>query len=376
MDRGGPGGGGPGRSICRQCWCPSWSWCRPSFRRKGRQDESGVLGRHRLARGRPGGLGFFGGGLWPLAFWLTLFFVAFNILEATLLPPWCRAPPTRRPECGPRVYNTTQAIGLFSAARGGRLPAQHFGDNAVLPCAAAALAWLAVAASMFRGAGRRRRLTPEGRLHPWPQSIKSFSSAIWVPTGNPLCCQRRSDLQHPPLATTESWKDKPPVKARIDQMAPRRLLPQTGGNRRAVPEKGSQVYLEGRIKTRKWRDKEGRDRYTTEIRRPKCRQMLGSRQGMGAPAADSEPTDYAPAPRRISKPSFDDLGDDIITSGAPGPRAPAFWSARLPPLKALSVALIPASPAGWFVFAASAKTASERPLARSGGPPGQNSYSS
>jgi len=45
-------------------------------------------------------------------------------------------------------------------------------------------------------------------------------------------------------------------------------------------------------------------------------QMLGSRQGMGAPAGgggyDSEPADYAPAPRKDKpKPSFDDLGDDI-----------------------------------------------------------------
>jgi single-strand DNA-binding protein len=44
--------------------------------------------------------------------------------------------------------------------------------------------------------------------------------------------------------------------------------------------------------------------------------MLGSRQGMGAPASsggyDSEPTDYSPAPpKNKPKPSFDDLGDDI-----------------------------------------------------------------
>ena len=42
--------------------------------------------------------------------------------------------------------------------------------------------------------------------------------------------------------------------------------------------KGSQVYVEGRLRTRKWQDKEGRDRYTTEINANEM-QMLGSRAG-------------------------------------------------------------------------------------------------
>ena len=81
--------------------------------------------------------------------------------------------------------------------------------------------------------------------------------------------------------------------------------------------KGTRVYIEGRLQTRKWQDKDGQDRYTTEIEATEM-QMLGSRQGMGAPASsgigggDSEPQDYAPAPRKDKpKPSFDDLGDDI-----------------------------------------------------------------
>jgi single-strand DNA-binding protein len=47
--------------------------------------------------------------------------------------------------------------------------------------------------------------------------------------------------------------------------------------------KGSQVYIEGRIQTRKWQDQQGQDRYTTEIR-ARDMQMLGGRQGAGAPA--------------------------------------------------------------------------------------------
>jgi len=48
--------------------------------------------------------------------------------------------------------------------------------------------------------------------------------------------------------------------------------------------KGSQVYLEGKIQTRKWQDKEGNDRYTTEII-ARDMQMLGGRPGGGAPAS-------------------------------------------------------------------------------------------
>ena len=45
-------------------------------------------------------------------------------------------------------------------------------------------------------------------------------------------------------------------------------------------KKGSQVYVEGRLQTRKWQDKDGADKYTTEIIADRM-QMLGSRQGMG-----------------------------------------------------------------------------------------------
>ena len=48
--------------------------------------------------------------------------------------------------------------------------------------------------------------------------------------------------------------------------------------------KGSQVYIEGKIQTRKWQDKEGNDRYTTEII-ARDMQMLGGRPGGGAPAS-------------------------------------------------------------------------------------------
>ena len=96
-------------------------------------------------------------------------------------------------------------------------------------------------------------------------------------------------------------------------MAPGGVLRQARRDRRSIPlRKGSQVYIEGRIRTRKWQDKDGQDRYTTEIVADTM-QMLGSRQGMGeAPPRESEPS-AAPA-RAAPKPAssgFGDMEDDI-----------------------------------------------------------------
>ena len=92
--------------------------------------------------------------------------------------------------------------------------------------------------------------------------------------------------------------------------------------------KGSQVYVEGSLRTRKWTDKDGVEKYSTEIRADSM-QMLGSRQGMGgggddggaggyeaptrAPAAAARPPAAArPAPAQTKTASgFDDMDDDI-----------------------------------------------------------------
>ena len=95
------------------------------------------------------GLFFFGQSLWLLALWLTLFFVAFNILEATLPSLISRTAPPSAKGAALGVYNTTQAIGLFIGGAGGGYIAQNFGDNAVFACCAGLLLiWLAVANSM------------------------------------------------------------------------------------------------------------------------------------------------------------------------------------------------------------------------------------
>ena len=95
------------------------------------------------------GLFFFGHSLWMLALWLTLFFVAFNILEATLPSLVSRTAPPAAKGAALGVYNTMQAIGLFIGGAAGGLIAQNFGDNAVFAaCAGLLLVWLAVASSM------------------------------------------------------------------------------------------------------------------------------------------------------------------------------------------------------------------------------------
>ena len=75
------------------------------------------------------------------------------------------------------------------------------------------------------------------------------------------------------------------------------------------------MYVEGRIKTRKWQDKDGQDRYSTEVVADRM-QMLGSRGGMGAPTGDGdEERSRSAAPAKASSgkagAKFDDFEDDI-----------------------------------------------------------------
>ena len=86
------------------------------------------------------------------------------------------------------------------------------------------------------------------------------------------------------LATSESWKDKntgdKQEKTEWHRIVFFGRLAEIAGE---YLKKGSQNDVEGRLQTRKWQDKEGRDRYTTEIVAGEM-QMLGSRSGAGAPS--------------------------------------------------------------------------------------------
>mgnify|MGYP002775976762 CR=1 FL=1 len=95
------------------------------------------------------GLLIYSASLWALALWLTLFFVAFNVLEATLPSLVSRTAPPSAKGAALGVYNTTQALGLFIGGAAGGYIAQHFGDNAVFAaCTGLVLVWLVVAKSM------------------------------------------------------------------------------------------------------------------------------------------------------------------------------------------------------------------------------------
>lgn len=113
------------------------------------------------------------------------------------------------------------------------------------------------------------------------------------------------------IATTESWKDKQTGEA-VEKTEWHRVV-FFGRLAEIVNEylkKGSQVYIEGRLQTRKWQDQSGQDRYTTEIVASDM-QMLGSRGGGGAPAEDYSSS----APSNESRaPTGDNAGGGMPTS--------------------------------------------------------------
>lgn len=91
------------------------------------------------------------------------------------------------------------------------------------------------------------------------------------------------------LATSESWRDKQTGETQEKTEWHRvvffnRLAEIVGEYLR----KGSQVYIEGKLQTRKWQDQSGQDRYTTEIVANEM-QMLGGRAGEGAPRQSGAP---------------------------------------------------------------------------------------
>ena len=131
----------------------------------------------------------------------------------------------------------------------------------------------------------------------------------YAPSGDAICNIR--------VACTESWRDKATGERKEAtewvRIAFFGKLAEIAGQ---YLKKGSQVYVEGSLRTRKWQDKDGKDQYTTEIRANEMK-MLGSRQdGDSAPRQQSAPQQ----PRtQQSKPQqsggaqggFGDFDDDI-----------------------------------------------------------------
>ena len=115
------------------------------------------------------------------------------------------------------------------------------------------------------------------------------------------------------LATAESWRDKETGEQQERTEWHRVVF---FGRLAEIVEqylrKGSQVYVEGRIQTRKWQDRDGNDRYTTEIVANEM-QMLGGRgAGGGAPAkSDDAPASASSSAPGPSEQPTDDFDDDI-----------------------------------------------------------------
>jgi len=108
------------------------------------------------------------------------------------------------------------------------------------------------------------------------------------------------------VATSESWKDKQSGeqkdKTEWHRVVFFRRLAEIAGE---YLKKGSQIYIEGKLQTRKWQDKNGNDRYTTEIIANEM-QMLGGRGG-GSAEFGAASSAAAPAPAA----AVDEFDDDI-----------------------------------------------------------------
>ena len=130
------------------------------------------------------------------------------------------------------------------------------------------------------------------------------------------------------LATTESWKDKNTGerKDRTEWHSVAIFNENLVGIAERFLKKGSKVYLEGQLETRKYTDKEGNERYTTEVvLRPYRGELtlLDSRGGAGGGAAGGddapgyddrgmgEPAGRGPAPAAAARPRKSDMDDDI-----------------------------------------------------------------
>ena len=123
------------------------------------------------------------------------------------------------------------------------------------------------------------------------------------------------------VATSFQWNDKTSGEKKEEtewhRVVFRGKLAEVAGE---YLKKGSQVYVEGRLRTRKWQDKEGKDRYTTEIV-ARDMQMLGGRGGAGggagmgggSPGGGAEPRQPRSTPSEDRGPPADEGGfdDDI-----------------------------------------------------------------
>lgn len=124
------------------------------------------------------------------------------------------------------------------------------------------------------------------------------------------------------IACTDSYKDKNGAKQDRTEWVRIVIFGRTAEVAGQYLKKGSSVYIEGRLQTRKWQNKEGVDQYTTEVVADRM-QMLGGREGgasnsyesmdedQSQPQQASRPAQASPAQQPASGGDFDSIADDI-----------------------------------------------------------------
>ena len=125
----------------------------------------------------------------------------------------------------------------------------------------------------------------------------------YTPSGAAVCNLR--------IATTRAWKSKEGEKQEEVEWHAVVLYDKLAEIAGQYLKKGRSVYIEGRLKTRKWQDKDGQDRYTTEIVADQM-QMLGGREEGEAPRRPAKPAPKTHGQmREEQRRGFDDMDDDI-----------------------------------------------------------------
>ena len=120
----------------------------------------------------------------------------------------------------------------------------------------------------------------------------------YMPSGDAVC--------NFSVATTDSWNDKSSgdkvEKTEWHNVVMFKRLAEVAGE---YLRKGSQVFIEGRLQTRKWQDRDGNDRYTTEVKADQM-QMLGGRGGSAGAGASAAPQSAPPPAQARASGDFED----------------------------------------------------------------------
>ena len=113
------------------------------------------------------------------------------------------------------------------------------------------------------------------------------------------------------IATTEKWRDKQTgEKKETTEWHSVVLFGKLGEIAGEYLKKGRQVFIEGRLQTRKWQDKDGKDRYKTEIIGADMQMLGGGGEGRGGGESQRQPA-RQPAGKPVEPAFADDFMDDI-----------------------------------------------------------------